>query len=137
MPPRPGKTLFHLRDHPEHGLIRIANEGLERDPDYFERYGRVGSAKWWALYEHGRISRTELVGSIAYVGPNEEEPEAGEVVRIETDRGEIVYDRELHWADPAIQVGRWVHIEQCKTIVRTRTGPFETILDVRVWVEDD
>ena len=134
----PVRVLFDLRDHPEYGFIRGVNVGLEKhDPGYFERYGRVGSARWWALYERGRISRTEMVGRVVYVGTNEDEPEAGELVRIQTDRGEIEYDREDHWADPAIEVGRWVHIERCKTVLFTRTGPITSDIDVRIWVEDE
>ena len=131
------RVLFDLRDHPEYAVFRVANAGLEDHPTYFERYGRVGSGKWWAHYDRGRISRTELVGEVVHVGPKELEPEAGDVVRIRTDRREIAYDREDHWADPAIQVGRWVHIERFQTTGETAQGPITGNVDVRVWVEDD
>jgi hypothetical protein len=131
------KVLFDLRDHPDHGLVRVTNEQLAAaGEEYLERYGKVGSDQWWHLYDRQRISRSELAGDVIHVGSSQDDfGEACDIVRIRTDCGIIEYDREGFWADVDVQPGRWIHIERVKTCVETRTGPVTTILDVRVWVE--
>jgi hypothetical protein len=132
------KILFDLRDHPDEGIVRVANEDLARAcPIYLERYGAIASARWWRLYDAGHISRTDKVGQITHVGPTTDDfGESCDIVRIQTDRGEMEYDREDYWLDPAVVVGRWIHIETVKSVAPTSTGPVITTIDVRVWLEN-
>jgi hypothetical protein len=133
------QTLFDLRSRPDwSGFIARVNESLELDPEYFTRYGRVGSERWWQLYARGRISRTILSGEVTNVGPikdefNEEHP----IVRLPTDRGILEYDLEDFWLDPGVRPGRWIEIERAKTNVHTKTGPNTWYIDVRISLLDD
>jgi hypothetical protein len=132
------KILFDLRDHPDHGVVRVANENLvAAGQGYVERYGAVGSEQWWNHFDRRHICQVELAGEITHVGTAENDfGEQCDVVRIHTDRGIIEYDREGFWENTEVQVGRWVHIEQVEVRVETRTGPITTTIDVRVWLED-
>jgi hypothetical protein len=128
------KTIFDLRDHPDHGIVRLANRNLAAvRPQYLERFGAVASARWWDLYDRGLISRSLRVGKIVLVGASPDPSDDGvEIVQIETDREEIAYDREGFWTDPDVAVGRWVHIER----VQVMAGNSRTIIDVRIWLDD-
>ena len=132
------KVLFDLRDHPDRGIVRVANERLAAErPDYFARFGPIGSDRWWQHFDAGRISRTEHVGEITHVGATSDEfGETCDIIRVTTDRGDIEYDREGFWLDPALAVGKWLHIERAKAIVHTPTGPVIIDIDVRVWLDD-
>ncbi|HEY5985780.1 MAG TPA: hypothetical protein VIV12_05260, partial [Streptosporangiaceae bacterium] len=92
----------------------------------------IGSDTWWQHYDAGRISRTEHVGQVTHIGPTTDDfDETCDIVRIRTDRREIEYDRDGFWLDPALVVGKWLHIECVEAIVQTRTGPVRTIVDLR------
>jgi hypothetical protein len=115
------------------------NATLEQhSPDYIERYGRVGSDKWWNLYDRGRISRTVLCGQIVHVGPTLDDfGEECTFVRIQTDRDPVEYDLEDFWEDQAVQLGQWIQIERAKTVVLTNTGPITTHIDVKITLADE
>ena len=132
------QTVFDLREHPNCGLVRIANENLASErPEYIDRFGQIGSPRWWQHYDAGHISRTEYVGEITHIGPSVDEfDERCDIVRIRTDRRDIEYDREGFWLDSEITIGRWLHIERVQAIVQTGTGPITSIIDVRIWLED-
>jgi hypothetical protein len=132
------KTLYDLRADPDAAIVRMANEHLAQGrPSYVERYGAIASERWWRLYDSGRISRSVHVGHVVLAGPHRDEfDEACDVVRIQTDRRDIEYDREGFWCDPSVRVGSWVHIEQVQASIQTKTGPVTTIIDVRICVED-
>jgi len=133
------ETIFDLKSRPDWaGFIAGVNETLELTPEYFIRYGRVGSEQWWQLYDRGRISRTVLAGEITHVGPiTDEFDEESPIVRIHTDRAVIDYDLEDFWLHPGVRAGRWVQIERAKTVVQTRTGANTWYIDVRVSLMDE
>jgi hypothetical protein len=132
------KILYDLRSDPESAIVDDANAQLARfRPSYIERYGAIASEQWWRLYESHRISRSEHVGQVVFVGHRQDGfDEASDVVRIQTDRRDIEYDREGFWCDSVVCVGSWVHVEQVKASMQTKTGPLMSIIEVRIWTED-
>ena len=119
-------VLFDLRNATT-GYVDQVNARLSKSlPDYVERYGDVCSARWWLLYEDGRISSTVLAVVVTHLGvSNGCFGEEHDIIRILTDRCEVAYDREGFWCDPRVQLGVWV-------IVPTPHGDNTSSIDVRI-----
>ena len=126
-------VLFDLQQTPN-ALIDLANQTLSRLlRSYFKRYGEIGSKRWWTLYADGKLTVTRIAGEITHIGPAKDQfDEEHDIIRIQTDRRDIEYDRTDYWRDPRLQLGSWVAIEQVKIIAPHAYGNDTHILDVRV-----
>ena len=131
------KILFDLRDYPEHHLVQCANKALlTSNSPYLHQYGAIASEQWWRLYEVGQICRSRLVGQIVHLGIIKDDfNELWDIVRIQTDQGDIEYDREDFWLDSCVTVNKWVYIEKVSLVVPTSSGPTTYQFDVQVGVQ--
>ncbi|MCE5327256.1 MAG: hypothetical protein LLG01_12680 [Planctomycetaceae bacterium] len=131
-------VLYDLREHGLNGYVENINLRLRQlSPNYIKRYGLIGSPNWWTMFNTGRISKTVHSGVVTHVGLCRDEfNEEHDVVRIETDRRDIEYDREDFWLDPKVKLGAWISIEQVKVITTTQDGPLTEIVDVRILLLD-
>jgi|GEM_PF-3133846 len=133
------KILFDLRAYPEHYFIQYVNEALlASNSAYLQRYGAIASEQWWRLYEAGQICRSTRLGQIVHLGMMKDEfNEVEDIVRIQTDQGDIEYDREDFWLDSCVRVNKWVTIEEVNLVVPKPSGLTTYRFDVRVGIEDN
>jgi hypothetical protein len=129
-------TLFNLRK--DSGLERFdrVNEQLaSHRPDYIDRFGAVGTDRWWSNFQSGFISRDIQVGFVTCVGQS---PDSGEdpVVVIRTDRRDHAYDLDGFWLDPAVRLNAWIRIERFKIFISYPSGPVTELVDSHIEVLD-
>ena len=78
-------------------------------------------------------SKSGLFGTIISIAPDEDD-DLGEAVKILTSEGEIAYDYEDYWLEPAVKVGATVKITGIKSTVSTNQGPLSYLMDVKIEV---
>ena len=128
-------VIFDVKTGSNGYIESVNNRILERNPEYSERYGLIGSKKWLDLYASGKISKNVKSGQVSYIGPDRYEPcEEENIIEIETDRRMISYDQEGYWFNSAIELEAWVQIETIKVKIPDKNGSITSLIDVKVVV---
>ncbi len=105
------------------------NADLSKDcPEYINKYGRVGSEKWWENYDSGNIPSSNEYGEVNYIGSRKDYfNEEWGTVEINTGSKIIEYDNLGYWKSEEIIVGAEVSIESFEIKFKGKNGPMNYI----------
>ena len=129
-------TLFNLQqDASVERFDSVNGQLVAHRPDYIERFGAVGTERWWNNFHSGFISRDIQVGIVTCLGQS---PDWGEdsVVVIRTDRRDHAYDLDGFWLDSSVRLNSWIRIERFKIFIPYSTGPVTELVDAYIEVLD-
>ncbi|MCG7499688.1 hypothetical protein MHO82_22750 [Vibrio sp. Of7-15] len=128
-------TIFDLKNV-ENSWADSVNEALKNSwPEYIEKYGKVGTEKWWKSYDSGLIQRSRILGIVSFVGKRQDflSEEWGTVEIVHGDE-HIEYDHLGYWDSNEVIVGATILVESFEIALQERYGPttfcFERLVQV-------
>ncbi|AWB65230.1 hypothetical protein C2869_01670 [Saccharobesus litoralis] len=122
--------IFDLKNQPTTWANGV-NEDLIADyPEYIQKYGKVGSEKWWDNYFSGEIERKVHQGKVVFIGERADScDEIWDIVEIDFNGELAEYDRCGYWKSDEIIVGALVSIESFEISLHQKYGPKTHMFD--------
>jgi len=119
-------VVFDLRNSTD-SWAALVNIALAEDwPEYINKYGNVGSERWWNNYESDLIPSSQVIGTVSFIGRRKDFfNEEWDIVEINQEGEIAVYDRPGFWESEEIVIGAKVIIESFEISFRQKYGPMK------------
>ena len=117
-------VVFDLRNSTD-SWAALVNIALAEDwPEYINKYGNVGSERWWNNYDSDLIPNSQVIGTVSFIGRRKDFfNEEWDIVEINQEGNITVYDRPGFWESEEIVIGAKVIIESFEISFRQKYGP--------------